>query len=122
MLSSIVQFFADYLKGKPITDVLLIVFIAVFLWIEKGHGERTTEAHQVLHKILQERDANEQLRTDSNERNTKLIVTALTGVKQEMKANTAEVKKTTVAVKEIPEAAAVAAKKIVDKKLDDEEP
>lgn len=107
MWTSIVEFFVSYLKDRPITDCLLICFIGVFLWMEQAHTTRTKEAHTVLHSILQERDANEEKRTEANERNTERIISALTGVKQEVKKNTA-------ATKEIPIAAAKAAARIVE--------
>ena len=97
---AITEFFVEYFKTKPFSDLLMIVLIGVFVWNESGHGDRTNEAHRVLAQILQERDANEQLRTDANERNTDRIITALTGVKTE--------------VKKIPAAAAVAAKKLIE--------
>ena len=77
MIGSLVEFFASYLKGKPITDVLLIVLIGVFVWNESVHTERTNKAHEVLHDILQERDANENKRTEANERNTDRLISAM---------------------------------------------
>ena len=115
MWEPIVKFFVGYLEKKPIGDVLLIVFIGVFLWMESGHGERTNKAHQTLHTILQERDANEQRRTEANERNTDKIIAALTGVEKEVKKNTAVAKTNVEATQAIPEAAAVAAKVLVEK-------
>ena len=62
------------LAVKPITDLLIVILIGVFVrWNESTfHTERTNwKAHEVwVHDILQERDANENKRTEANERNT----------------------------------------------------
>ncbi len=103
--ASIVQFFAEYLKTKPFSDVLMLVLIGVFVWSENSHGARTDRAHSSFAEVIQEREA-------ASERNTDRIISALTGVRRDVKDTTEEVKK-------IPVAAAVAAKKIVDSKVTD---
>ncbi len=101
--AGIVQFFAVYLKGRPITDLLLLIGIGVFVWSENEHGARADRAHSSFAEVIQEREA-------ASERNTDRIISALTGVRRDVKDTTEEVKK-------IPVAAAVAAKKIVEERI-----
>ena len=74
----ILDFLASYLKDKPFTDALMVILIGVFIWSESNHGRRTDRAHDTMREVMQERD-------EANERNTDRIISALTGVKQEVK-------------------------------------
>lgn len=95
ILGPVITFLADYLKNKPFTDVLLVIGIGVFLWMDWGHRETAKDAHAMVRQVLHERDEREDERTDK-------VIAALTGVKNEVKRTTAEVAK-------IPEATAKAA-------------
>jgi hypothetical protein len=87
MLEPILKFFAEYLKNKPFTDVLLIVGIGVFLWIDYGHRQSAGEAHSMVRQVLHERDDREDSRTDK-------IITALTGIKTEQKKTRVTIEET----------------------------
>lgn len=89
---SIVSWFGEYLENKPITDLLLILGIAGYVWSEDRHTKIATDAHQMTREAFRDRD-------ESNERNTDKIISALSGVKME--------------VKKLPEATATA---IIDQK------
>lgn len=107
MIDSLIKFFADYLRGRPITDCLLIVGIGVFIYFDYQHGQRADHAHSRVREILKERDEAEKERAERDDERTDKIIAVLTGVKTEIKKNTE-------ATKEIPVAAAKAAARIVE--------
>jgi hypothetical protein len=110
MISAIVTFITEWAKNRPVTDLLLVMMLGMFAadryyettYREPARASRAAEAHKVMREVIQDHDA-------LAERNADRIVSVLTGVKQEQK-------KTTAAVNSIPEAAAVAAKVIVEQK------
>lgn len=105
-INSIVDFLKEYLKNKPFTDLLMLVGIGVFLWMESEHGKRADHAHSRVKEILAARDEAEEKRAERDDERTDKIIAVLTGVKQEVKKNTA-------ATREIPAATAKAAAAIV---------
>lgn len=110
-INSIVDFLKSYLEKKPFTDLLMLVGIGVFLWMESEHGKRADHAHSRVREILAARDEAEEKRAERDDERTDKIIAVLTGVKT-------EVKKNTEATKAIPVAAAKAAEKIVESKAD----
>ena len=84
ILSKVTDFFVEYLKNKPFTDVLLVLLIGVFIWNETNHTERTDKAHLHFKEYAAEHDA-------AAERNTDKIIEALTGIEKQQKKTTAAV-------------------------------
>jgi len=104
----LVKFLVDYFGKQPFQNLLTAALLGTIVWSIYDRRQQARESHTTFHQVLVERDANEKDRTE-------LIVSALTGVKREIKANTVEAARTTAEVKKIPEAAAVAADLIIKK-------
>ena len=112
MIASVTAFLVDYLKGKPIADVLLLALLGVVVVQmngqredEKVRRESIGESHKMFHDVLKEKD-------ERDDRRTELLLSVLTGIKQETKAVKQEAQKTTEAVQSIPKAAKAAAEKL----------
>lgn len=109
MLDSIVKFFADYLRGRPITDVLLIVLIGQAIWVESMRKQTTDHAHDMVRSYLKDV-------RDESDKNADRLVSALTELRHGQRLVVEAQQRTTAEVAKIPEAAATAAAKIVDDK------
>jgi len=102
MIDKIVAFFAEYLKGRPITDVLLIVLIGQAIWVESVRRGATDHAHDVMRSYL--RDVR-----DEADKNADRLVSVLTDIKHDQK-------KAVEAAKTTAEATSAIAEKTADPK------
>ena len=93
---------AEYLGKQPFQNVLTAALLGVIVWAQMDRRQQASESHSMFHQVLKERD-------ERDDRKTEQLISLMTGLKTEQK-------KTTAAVKEIPEAAATAAAKVVEEK------
>lgn len=110
----------DYLKGQPFQNVLTAILLLMlggmgyFQWDDAvARRKQTKEAHELVHTILQERDAKEKEVQDRIDNQNERLISVLMGVKQEQKKTTAAVQEATV---QIPVATAKATAKVTEEK------
>lgn len=98
ILTKVLEFFTEYLKGKPITDVLLIVLIGQAIWVESVRRGATDKAHDMVRTVIKdirtENDDNMRAAREEARDNADRLVSVLTDIKRVAKqtaVNTAEV-------------------------------
>ncbi len=115
----------DYLSKQQFQNVMMACLVGVIVYFniqreraddarsqqareaDAVRAKQTKESHDMVHSVFQEQRAESQQNQDR-------LVNAVLGVRRDIKANTE-------ATKEIPEAAAVAADKIVKKAAEDKD-
>ncbi len=101
MFSEVLKPIVQYMQTQPFNNVLIAVLMGVIVYFNVERNKQTKESHDMVHCVFQE------IREES-QKNQDRLVKAMIGVRTDIQRNTE-------ATKEIPEAAAVAAEKIVKK-------
>jgi hypothetical protein len=86
-MNKVLEWSMEYLKNKPVTDVLLLAMLAIIWFSGEKRDKSAAEAHRMVHSLMNERD-------DRDDRRTDKLISLLTGIKQEVRHTTAAVKQT----------------------------